>query len=73
MSREEFEKLPFIKLRMDQYNVIYDSDINCYVAPQAYLSHADWVGGAWYAYQEQQKKIDGLNDELEILKAGEDY
>ena len=55
--REQFEKLPEIAALLSQH--IYFGDDNLY--------HSDlinfqmlvcWFNGAWYSFQEQQKKID---------------
>lgn len=70
--REEFEKLPEIKERL--HTVVFNEQFNDYHAAMINSSlSVYYVRGAWYAFQEQQKKIDELNSELEILAAGEDY
>ena len=54
--REQFEKLPEInKLKLMFY---FDADSNMYKHKEHwYAEKANWVNGAWYAFQEQQKKI----------------
>lgn len=60
--REEFEKLPHI-LELMQYVVCFDG--------LKYVSEnqrtADYLNGAWYSYQEQQKRVDQL---LDIINTG---
>ena len=61
--REEFEKLPHI-LELMQYVVCFDG--------LKYVSEnqrtADYLNGAWYAFQEQQKNIDDVFLENAKLK-----
>ena len=67
--REEFEKLPNICSLIN--DLIFDDDSNEYVAkiqnPFEHDSNECFVNGAWYAYQEQQKKIEGL---VNIINTG---
>lgn len=58
--REEFEKLPEISERL--HTVVYNEDFNQYHAAMinSRLS-VKYIQGAWYAYQEQQKKLDKLS------------
>lgn len=58
--REEFEKLPAIKRAMKDGSVEWDDGDGCYGGDDDYCS--GYVNGAWFAYQEQQKKIDGVLD-----------
>lgn len=63
--REQFESLPEIGDKFPRNK--YDENRNAYLYDN-HLSHvACFVNGAWYAYQEQQKKI----NELEALLYGE--
>lgn len=62
--RDEFEKLQDVKqgLRHCHYNEStndYHADI---AHEETHEWHTQFVNGAWYAFQEQQKKIDELND-----------
>ena len=54
--REEFEKLPSISCILDM-GVYFDKENNMYKggSDEDYF----WINGAWYAFQEQQKKING--------------
>ena len=65
-TREEFEKSEHIKERLAI--CCYDENIGCYLPIQMcdYAS-ASHLNGAWYAFQEQQKKID------EIVKLVHDH
>ena len=58
--REEFEKLPEIAARIgvgiywNEYQQKYQTDLSNLSPTVCYLN------GAWYAFQEQQKKIDAI-------------
>ena len=58
-TREEFEKSEHLKERLAI--CWYDEKIGCYLSIQMcdYAS-ASYLNGAWYAFQEQQKKIDAI-------------
>ena len=60
--REKFEKLPEIAAHI--HNVIFDIGCDEYLPKKmGYVIHefsAYFLNGAWYAFQEQQKKIDSL-------------
>ena len=58
-TREEFEKSEHLKERLAI--CWYDEKIGCYLSIQMcdYAS-ASYLNGAWYAFQEQQKKIDEI-------------
>lgn len=67
MSREEFEKLPeianilefgLVKFKDGKYVFLNSSYyLNC---SASVFQHLGYLNGAWYAYQEQQKKIDAI-------------
>ena len=63
--REEFEKLPEICSLINDLS--FDDDANEYVAkiqnPFEHDSNECFVNGAWYAYQEQQKKLQHIYDD----------
>ena len=61
--REEFEKSEHLKERLEI--CCYDENIGCYLSIQMcdYAS-ASYLNGAWYAFQEQQKKIDVIKSKL---------
>ena len=67
--RQKFEKLPEIAAHI--HNVIFDIGCDEYLPKKmGYVIHefsAYFLNGAWYAFQEQQKKIDGALKELELL------
>ena len=65
-NRKEFEKSEHLKERLAI--CWYDEKIGCYLSIQMcdYAS-ASYLNGAWYAFQEQQKKID------EIVKLVHDH
>ena len=62
-TREEFEKSEHLKERLAI--CWYDEKIGCYLSIQMcdYAS-ASYLNGAWYAFQEQQKKIDAIKSKL---------
>ena len=66
--REEFERLPDINkaikiARAIGCKVDFDFEANSYVGDKDRL--IDYLNGAYYAFQEQQKKIDFIFNELE--------
>lgn len=65
--REEFEELPYIKSKIEHYGVKYVEKLG-YIASYNYSGHADFVNGAWYAYQEQHKKIVAYQKMIEMEK-----
>ena len=58
--REQFEKLPEIKemlLNNDELKWCYET--NRYINHRVFQdAETGYINGAWYAFQEQQKKID---------------
>ena len=63
--REEFEKLNEIRDSLSEYIVFIG---NTYTTPNPdFYDLVNWLNGAWYTFQEQQKKID------EIVKLVHDY
>ena len=62
-TREEFEKSEHIKERLAI--CYFDTNIGCYLSIQLrdYAS-ASYLNGAWYAFREQQKKIDAIKSKL---------
>ena len=62
--REQFENLPEIAGSLSQH--IYFGDDNLYHSDLInFQKLACWMNGAWYAYQEQQKKINEHNAKLQ--------
>lgn len=57
MNREEFEKLEYIAEKLEY--VYWSTQLECYTEKQGVrvCGFAAWVNGAWYAWQEQQKKM----------------
>ena len=62
--REEFEKLPEIAKKIEYDDVWWSEKYNSYRGSDVELDC--YANGAWYAYQEQQKKI-SVKDELKEL------
>lgn len=63
--REQFEKLPEIAEKLKQHGIWYNEQINQYTVVmfkhnQERMEAIIFIGGAWYAFQEQQKKIDSV-------------
>ena len=62
--KEEFEKLPEIAKRIAEANSLnYDEKLNVWTSPEwdsTTCCNQDFVNAAWYAFREQQKKIDEL-------------
>ena len=69
--REEFEKLPEIAELLIGNIWIFEEKINQYLCDD--LNIEDRLNLAWYAYQEQQKKIDmqecGAKDIISIINS----
>ena len=58
--REQFEKLPEICEIMNSHGIHFMNHSGFYEAAEFKdFEYEQYVNGAWYAYQEQQKKIDG--------------
>lgn len=67
--REEFEKLPEIAVHLNHGNVFWSESGQTYASEfQALHIVACYVNGAWYAYQEQQKKIDKAIEYLDSIE-----
>ena len=64
--REQFEKLPEIADSLSEH-IYFGSDNLYHSALINFQGLVNWLNGAWYAFQEQQKKIDGALKELELL------
>ena len=61
-TREEFEKLTEIRDSLSEHIVFIG---NTYTTPSPdFYDLVNWLNGAWYAFQEQQKKIDGATKYL---------
>ena len=64
-TREEFEKLDEIRDSLSEHIVFIG---NTYTTPSLdFYDLVNWLNGAWYTFQEQQKKID------EIVKLVHDH
>lgn len=66
--RSEFEKLPEIAelLNDKEKEFFYNEDFDVYGTNPVNDFDAGFINGAWYAYQEQQKRIDAV---LQICKS----
>lgn len=80
MNREDFEKLPEIAQIIEEGisdNLVYDPETNKYAAEMYVTFTPDYVhylNGAWYAYQEQQKKINEVRKYISCnVKGGNIY
>ena len=72
--REQFENIPEVhkKLKDLHPTIVWFSDQeNEYVSSfDGFQNMIIWLNGAWYAYQEQQKKIDALTKQRDsFIKA----
>lgn len=61
---EQFEKLLGIEEGLKDGYILYQEDRNKYRTSKF---DASFINGAWYAYQEQQKKIDHLKNIIDSL------
>ncbi len=67
--REQFEKLPEIAEILNRNQFLFNEDKNQYyiigfASDTQKVCDVNFIGGAWYAFQEQQKKIDSLLDKV---------
>lgn len=62
--REQFEKLPEIASILDglHHTIVWFGDDNKYHT--SFNFDVSFINGAWYAFQEQQKKIDSMLDHV---------
>ena len=66
--REQFEKLPEIRKIMNENGIYFMNHSGWYEARDFKdFEYEQYINGAWYVFQEQQKKIDGALKELELL------
>ena len=56
MSREKFEKLPEIADSLSEH-IYFGGDGFYHSSLVNFQGLVNWLNGAWYAWQEQQKKI----------------
>ena len=67
-NREEFEKLPEIAESIKDGDVYFDEKEGCYIATDVeFYYDAGYANGAWYTFQEQQKKLDCCQEENKAL------
>lgn len=69
--REKFEKLPEIQAELENSDgeLYWCDKQNQYRNNRVFQdSQTGWMNGAWYAFQEQQKKIARLQSALDELK-----
>lgn len=64
--REEFEQKGNIKIFVKL--CMFDDSINEYSSDKLHDYTLGFINGAWWAFQEQQKRIDEINQENEKLK-----
>lgn len=74
-TREEFEKLPEIRKIMNENGIHFMSHSGWYEARDfKYFEYEQYINGAWYAYQEQQKVINGMlecmDDAIRLIDDG---
>ena len=63
--REEFEKLPEIREIMNSHGIRFMNHSGFYEAAEFKdFEYEQYINGAWYAYQAQQKKIDSMLDHV---------
>ena len=61
--REEFEKLPEIADSLSEH-IYFGGDGFYHSSLVNFQGLVNWLNGAWYAFQEQQKKIDAIKSKL---------
>ena len=69
--REQFENIPEVHKKLKELHptiVWFSAQENEYASSfDGFQSMVIWLNGAWYAYQEQQKKIDTLKAKVQEL------
>ena len=66
--REQFENLPEIRKIMNENGIHFMNHSGWYEARDFKdFEYEQYINGAWYAYQEQQKKIDMLKAKVQEL------
>ena len=73
--REQFEKLPEIRDSISEHIVFIG---NKYTTPNPdFYDLVNWLNGAWYAFQEQQKVINGMlecmDDAIRLIDEGNSW
>lgn len=73
--REEFEKLPIVTKYLGYVFFNEETQGYCNKSENAVpLDFASFLNGAWYAFQEQQKKIDAMcecmDDAIRMIDEG---
>ena len=61
--REQFEKLPEIADSLSEH-IYFGGDGFYHSSLVNFQGLVNWLNGAWYAFQEQQKKIDAIKSKL---------
>ena len=62
MNREKFEALPEVAERLKVGDVYWNEETKSYKFTGGTYRRATFINGAYYAFCEQQKKIDSLLD-----------
>lgn len=66
--REQFEKLPEIAEILNNYSIKFMNHSGWYEAAKyTDFGQEQFINGAWYAYQEQQKKIENIASLIDSL------
>lgn len=60
--KSEFEKLGYVAEKLPY--IKWSDELGCYTDNGLASGIASWVNWAWYAYQEQQKKIDAALEHI---------
>lgn len=65
MNREAFEKLLGLEEGLKDGSILYQEDRNKYRTSKF---DASFINGTWYAYQERQKKIEEVLQQLDTFQ-----
>jgi len=66
--REQFEKLPEIAEILNNYSIKFMNHSGWYESKEFKdFGHEQFVNGAWYTYQEQQKKLESIASLIDSL------
>lgn len=64
--RSEFEKLPEIAKIIKEHDAFYCNKGEWYLCPDDDQFAEAYLDGAWYAHQEQQKRINAIKQEMKL-------
>lgn len=72
--REQFERLPEIAEILNNYSIKFMNHSGWYESKEFKdFGHEQFVNGAWYTYQEQQKKLESIASLIDSLISNSEH